>query len=118
MDSGIQRQKIIQIVFSKFLYELIRHSTRIKDKSFEKENESRIVYHGNDQKIQHREGKSMMIPYIESDLVDSEDHLPISKIIVGPTLHKELSRLSIEYLVTSLKYEIEVVNSKIPYRSL
>lgn len=59
----------------------------------------------------------MVIPYIEFSPVDENGKLPISKIIVGPTPHKELSRLSIYNLLRSKRYDMEVEISKIPYRS-
>ena len=87
----------------------------IKHESFRTEKEYRIVYFGSSNKVKYREGKSMIIPYMEFSL-DSVD-LPISRIIVGPTPHKELSKLSIESLLKSNGYDIKVDSSVIPYRS-
>ena len=99
-----------------FYEELVKISSYIKDKSFKDEKEYRLIYHREPKEIKYREGKSMIIPYIEFPPIDG-GLLPISKIIVGPP-HPELSKLSIEYLLNTKKYEdIEVVKSEIPYRS-
>jgi hypothetical protein len=59
----------------------------------------------------------MIILYVEGIFLDN-DKLPISKIIVGPTPHPELSRLSVQSLLKSESYEgVEVEVSNIPYRS-
>jgi hypothetical protein len=93
-------------------------SPSLKDESFSKEEEYRIVYEcHSENKIKYREGKSMIIPYIEFSLMDDDGKLPISKIWIGPTPHKVLSKLSVKRLLESNGYEIEVENSKIPYRS-
>lgn len=93
-------------------------SPSIKHKSFKSEQEYRIVYQCNECKKKYRKGKSMVIPYIELSLLDLKEELPISKIIVGPTPHPELSKYSIESLLESKGYKyINVESSKIPYRS-
>jgi hypothetical protein len=97
---------------------IITISPYIKHESFKDEQEYRIISQYTDEKIKYREGKSMMIPYIEFSPVDDDGLLPISKIIVGPTPHKELSKLSVESLLKSENYNgVEVEISKIPYRS-
>jgi hypothetical protein len=97
--------------------ETIFMSSYIKDESFIDEKEYRIIYHHKDKKMEHREGKSMIIPYIEFPPGDVHI-LPISKIVIGPTPHPELSMMSVDSLLVSNGYDdIEVVKSKIPYRS-
>jgi hypothetical protein len=58
----------------------------------------------------------MLIPYVELDLSDKDGKLPINKIIVGPTPHPELSKMSVHSLLKSCEYSIEIESSKIPYR--
>lgn len=97
---------------------IINSSSYIKHDSFNKEREHRIIHEGNDvDEIKYREGKSMIIPYTEFSLVDKNVPLSITKIIVGPTPHPELSKLSIEGLLKSKGYKIEVESSEVPYRS-
>ena len=101
------------------LNELIKECPFWKDKSFQDEKECRIIYRyeGEGKDIKFDEGKSMIKPYYEIEF-KGDDKLPISKIIVGPTPHPELSKLSVESLLKSEKYEgVEVEISKIPYRS-
>jgi hypothetical protein len=108
------------IVNKLFLHMIIKCSS-IKDKSFIDEEEYRMVYFNLDENItfniQFNEGEKMITPYYEYELKDEDDKLPISKIIIGPTPHPELSKLSVERLLKSEKYEgVEVEISKIPYR--
>jgi len=105
--------------WSFILVEIISFSTFIKHESFIDEKEYRIIKSGiNDDKVNHREGKSMIIPYIEFSPMDENNKLPIRRIIVGPTPHPELSELSVLSLLKSKEYEgIEVEISDVPYRS-
>jgi len=90
----------------------------IKSESFKDEKEYRIIGQYIDKQKEYREGKSMLIPYIEFSPIDDYGLLPISKIFIGPIPHSELSKLSVESLLKSEKYEgVEVEISKIPYRS-
>jgi hypothetical protein len=103
---------------------ILQISSYIKHESFKNENEYRIVQivqnviqNTKSNETSYRHGNSMIIPYIEVSLLDN-GKLPISKIIVGPTPHPELSRLSVESLLKSEKYGgVKVEISKIPYRS-
>jgi hypothetical protein len=116
LESGID----IDIPLNIFI-QIIFHSSFLKDKSFEDEQEYRIINNGInvDEISRHREGKSMMIPYIEFSPVDDDNKLPISTIWVGPTPHKELSKLSVRKLLDKYGYEtVEVETSEIPYRPL
>jgi len=99
--------------------QIIKSSSHIKHDSFNKEREHRIIHEGNEgDEIKYRKGKSMIVPYTEFSLVDKDVPLPITKIIVGPTAHPELSKLSVESLLQSEKYKgVGVEISKIPYRS-
>lgn len=97
------------------LMKLYKLATYIKDDSFKNEQEYRLVKQGVGN-IRHREGKSMLIPYIELDVSDKDGKPPISRIIVGPTPHPELSMSSVRSLVKSFGYAIEVESSRIPYR--
>lgn len=105
-------------VCSFILIETISVSTFIKHTSFMDEQEYRIINNGTNDKVNHCEGKSMIIPYIEFSPMDENDKLPISKILVGPTPHPELSKLSVQSLLESKGYEgVEVEISDVPFRS-
>jgi hypothetical protein len=99
------------------LMKLNKLSTYVKDDSFKNERECRLVCNIGVKNVKYREGKSMVMPYIELDLSGCNGELPISKIIVGPTPHPELSKISIRSLLKSCGYKIEVESSKLPYRS-
>jgi hypothetical protein len=127
----IIKEKIITSIFSNSFDEINQSSSMMDDfmkfflndfsyfkhESFINEEEYRIVAFLNPKNINHREGKSMLVPYIEFSPLDN-DKLPISKIIVGPTPHQELSILSVESLLISNGFkEVKVEASNIPYRS-
>ena len=69
----------------------------IKHKSFKDEQEWRIVnmLRGEKIDIEFRDGKSMIVPYIEFKLAEEGEALPIKEIIVGPTPQMEWNYLSI-----------------------
>ncbi|MEI7639234.1 MAG: DUF2971 domain-containing protein [Syntrophus sp. (in: bacteria)] len=104
----------------KLLIRMSRIAPYLKDEAFEKEEEWRIIcdtFGACD--ICHREGTSMIIPYIERPFIDDNQLLPLRKIIIGPTPHKVLSKKSVESLIHSSSYakSVEVECSPIPYRS-
>lgn len=95
----------------------------IKHEAFEDEKEWRLVVQNVSVfNLKHRPGESMMIPYTSIPIGDENKFGSISKIIVGPTPHPDLSRDSVSSLaiasglVTGGKY-IEFKNTKIPFRS-
>jgi hypothetical protein len=99
-------------------YEIINISSYLKDESFIKESEYRIVQKIKPNETKYRQGSSMIIPYIEGNLLDDDNKLPISKIWVGPTPNPELSKVSVDSLLKSNGYkDVKVKISKIPYRS-
>lgn len=102
----------------KILNEIMKISPYIKHVSFKNEKEFRIIHETNyNDEGKYRYGKSMIVPYVEFSPLDGDGKLPISEIIVGPTPHSELSKKSVQSLLNSKGYDIEVKTSKIPYRS-
>lgn len=105
----------------KLLIRMLPVAPYLKDDAFEKEQEWRIICDTFDVAcdICHKEGKSMIIPYVERLFIDENQLLPLSKIFIGPTPHQELSKKSVESLIKSSRYanHIEVECSSIPYRS-
>ena len=96
---------------------ITKMSSYFKNDKFIGEREYRIISCGKPDKLKHREGTSMIIPYIEGNLLDEDGKLPISEIIVGPTSDINLSILSIESLLKSFGYkDVDVKSSKITYR--
>ena len=70
--------------------------------------------------IKHRQGKSMLIPYIEFNFVEKnskDTSFSIHKVIVGPAPHKELSKRSVISILScnNVRHQ-EVKLSDIPYR--
>ncbi|MFA5824040.1 MAG: DUF2971 domain-containing protein [Thermodesulfovibrionales bacterium] len=101
---------------SEFLLKFMRIAPIMKDPSFQEEEEWRIVLHPPRTSIgelRFREGKSMLIPYIETTL---QKQL-ICEIVIGPTPHEDLSRQSLKALMHSNGINCKLSKSDIPYRS-
>jgi len=94
---------------------------RIKNISFQKEKEWRLICfnhspHISKNTIDFKEARSMIIPFVKIKL--PKDDLGISKIIIGPTPHREEAKIAIEQLLEAKSLTgVEVKNSKIPYRN-
>ncbi len=109
----------------KLLFDLLKRAPTFKDPSFHEEREWRLVLDtnpSNTQEVMHREGKSMIVPCVEfklpKDKKNKDQPLMIKEVMIGPTPHKELSRLSVHQLLKKNKISpCEVTLSKIPYRS-
>ncbi len=106
----------------KLIFRMLPIAAYLKDEAFENENEWRIIRNGFGSNLEfgYKEGKSMLIPYIDSQFLDEEGFLPVTKIIIGPTPHKELSKRSVELLLTTYAKhvkKVEVKCSNIPYRA-
>jgi len=101
-----------------------------KNKAFESENETRLVYDmGNPLKLfnkkYYRNVNNVLVPYIctndtklnkDGKLLEV-DLLPITTIIVGPTANQDVTTNSIKNFVEDVGYNKNIVQlSEIPYR--
>lgn len=102
---------IIDIVFLKFLEDIVKYSPIIKHKSFEEECEwrliSRLTYDDGsivipvtDKNMAYRSGKSMIIPYFKFKLCGNDGNFNIAEVWVGPTLHALLQEKAADELLT------------------
>jgi hypothetical protein len=122
---------------------LFKIAAGIKNPAFSEENEWRLISEPipfTDPRVKFRSGKSMLIPYVEIDLVENEnDYINIPGVWVGPTPNPEGSDYSItNFLKKSrafaysnqfpivpnadpsekiFKIETPVFRSKVPYRT-
>ena len=111
---------------------LIRNYLVFKNKSFESEQEVRLVYEDDplekkDFKNKYfRNSNGILVPYIKindalihkdgKNIADIEK-LPISKVIVGPTTNQEITYQSIQEFLDFNGYQKNIVKkSNIPYR--
>jgi len=90
-------------------------SATLKHIAFSDEQEYRIIifdFEGG-QTPSYRARKALWIPYIELDIRDAEP----SKIIVGPSPHKENTVVALKHMLVSRNSkEIEVIATQMPYR--
>jgi Protein of unknown function (DUF2971) len=92
-------------------------ATIFKHPKFFKENEWRVISPSieyDDSTIQHREGKSMIVPYLSVNLTNGSDPLELAEIIVGPTApnESELTYFSAESMIRSHHISCNVKHSQ------
>ncbi|MBM4054002.1 MAG: DUF2971 domain-containing protein [Planctomycetes bacterium] len=92
----------------------------LKHRSFREEREWRIVSNFRkikSTKIKFREGKFVIVPYVEFKFANKHEKLKVSKIIVGPNPHMELSLKSVKSILVAQNVNCAHVEpSIIPYR--
>ncbi len=101
--------------FSTLATKMMEIAPYFKDESFEKEEEWRLVFIEGEN-VLFREGDSLIIPYVEFDLMDENGNLPIENIVIGPTSNMKESHSSLEMLLGKHKISASIEESKIPYR--
>lgn len=106
------------------LFEFAELAPTCKHPKFREEKEWRIIARrdlkSNDviKLIKYRDGKSMVVPFIEIPLPLEDDNLDIDQIMVGPTHDPDLSKASVEMLLKSKNINFgEIQFSTIPYRN-
>jgi hypothetical protein len=106
---------------SAFVSNFLRVAPTLKDPRFKEESEWRLTSFDpkGSYAMHFRGGKSTLIPYVEFPLTGEDGCFPLTKIFVGPTPLKELSKHSVRHLLRAGGIEgCEVQTSSIPYRSL
>jgi hypothetical protein len=112
------------------IMEYVKLAAFAKHKAFEEEKEWRIVIVVEEgprsKRIKFRQGKSMVVPYMEFSWKDGGLPNPIRRVVVGPTPNNGEAVRAVEMLLARngilLRSEdnpegVEVVPSKIPYRN-
>jgi hypothetical protein len=112
---------LAQVLSVAFFVTLSIWAPALKHPSFSEEKEWRLIMHvgreGNPN-CQYRKGSSFVVPYYNFRLQDEAGRLPLSKIIVGPAAHRDLSRNSVLlFLKSNGTTECEVENSGVPFRN-
>jgi hypothetical protein len=98
----------------------------IKHPAFRHEQEWRLISEPisiGDSRWQVRPGRSMLIPYVPIALTRIDPYLPIRKVMVGPTPHRELARRAVELWLCPktgsdpmTRQPVQICNSVVPYR--
>jgi hypothetical protein len=94
----------------------------IKHPRFSGEREWRLVYHLQDEAIPRKrylQRSSMMTQHVPLRLMMSDDGhtcLPVTGIVVGPSRHKEISKISVNDLMRTHGYSARASLTTIPYR--
>ena len=101
--------------------DLVRIAALLKDQSFHEEREWRLISPVCDNyanaPISYREGKSMLVPYMEFPLAQSDQgSLLIEHIFVGPTPNMNLAIGSLTKFLSRAGIAHQLSNCEIPYR--
>jgi hypothetical protein len=94
----------------------------IKHPRFAGEREWRLVYHLDDEGISRKrflQRSSMMSQHVPLRLMmrnDGSPCLPITRVVVGPSRHKEISKISVNDLMRTYGYTARASLTAIPYR--
>ncbi len=110
----------ISEIQSHIFRELFRFAPSFKHPKFADEDELRVyIIRGKAEGIplRFRSGKAMLIPYLDVDIADDDGQLPITRIIIGPTNHPNLSRKAVTDLLQTYSVKCEIESSDIPYRT-
>jgi hypothetical protein len=103
----------------KMMAEITTLAPCYKNEKFKDEEEWRLIKLVYNEEIKFREGKTLVIPYIEIDLKDKDGNLPIESICIGPTPYMAESEASLEMLLKEKKVSnVKIIKSKVPYRAL
>jgi len=99
----------------------------IKHPAFRNEQEWRLISEPlliGDSRWRVRPGRSMLIPYVPIALTCLASSLPIRRVVVGPTPHKELARWAVGLWLCPkvgsdpvTRQPVQVCNSVVPYRN-
>jgi hypothetical protein len=96
----------------------------LKHPKFSGEREWRLVYHLDDDGIhrkQYLQRSSMMTQHVPLRLKlrdDGQPCLPLTGVVVGPSRHKEISKISVNDLLRTHGYEPCARVTEIPYRTV
>ncbi|MCK9389127.1 MAG: DUF2971 domain-containing protein [Sulfuritalea sp.] len=96
-----------------------------KHRAFSEEQEWRAIVpffrHANLAETKFRDSRGTLIPYLESNLGSTTEHLPklpIIEVIYGPTLHSQLTKKSLELLLERHDFgHVEILGSEAPLRA-
>jgi len=112
-------ENLTRIFINHFFKMLLTIIPMLKHSSFHEEREWRIVnfIKIKTSQIKFREGKFAIVPYIEFKLANKHEKINISKIIVGPNPHIQLSLKSVKPILSAQNVNCALVKpSGIPYR--
>ena len=88
-----------------------------KQEEFAAENEYRIVFRNPDRsRIQFREKEGFLLPYIDIDLAQKGELMPISSVTVAPKNHVDLARKGMVQYLEHLGYAVPVELSRLKLR--
>ena len=109
-------------ILKNYTHQILMLSTIIKSESFFEESEWRIFHFKNrrdsGKTIEFRNGKTMIIPYIEFEMCTKYQKTPLKEVIIGPSPYMDISAQSVEQLVMQKSIECKVTKSKIPFRKI
>ncbi len=121
-DKTSNKENFFRDVLKTYSKKVIIVSSIFKSDSFFEESEWRLFHFrrskDNIKDIKYRNGRSLIIPYLELEIEDKYKSTPLKEVIIGPSPHLEPSKKSANMLLKSNNFECKVSESKIPFRKL
>ena len=118
LDSYLKRVSETRLTFA---LEILLLGPIFKHSSFSQEEEWRLISTPaaiKEMQIKFREGRSMIVPYVEFGLSNHVTGMPIKKIIIGPTPNNQLSKISVQEILAINEVEsCQVYCSEVSYRT-
>jgi len=116
--SGLHPDQCYQGFIQQYTSDILQVLAIIKHGAFKEENEWRLISSHypkyTDPKIKFREGASMLVPYMELELGDTNPHF--ENIILGPSQHQNLSMSGLSMFLSNTSLCQRTSNCGIPYR--
>ncbi|SRR6266436_1931698 len=123
LDEDIEEDIFLKGLGGNLLAYLSRYAPILKDESFKEEREWRIISRPVfSQRLDYREGRSLIVPYYKLPLCEDNQKLELHEVVIGPTPDAQRSKSSLASLMMSQKVVmkgtggVNVNVSHVPYR--
>jgi hypothetical protein len=124
IETSNEEERVFKSMGGNLLAYLNRYAPILKDESFKEEREWRIISRPlSSQRLDYREGRSLIVPYCKLPLCDEGASVRLHEIVIGPTPDAQRSKISLTSFVQNQKVtmlwwedNINIMFSKVPYR--
>jgi hypothetical protein len=118
LAAGVPRENAIVGAVAFLLLGLSSLAPALKHPAFSEEKEWRLVCWKSMGDAEYRIARSMLVPYLPVPFITTNNFLPITDIIIGPTPHPDLDAFALGSLLAKHNAtEVAVTPSVIPYRT-
>jgi len=124
VQSGISVDEAITHSSAYFLLLFLILAPVLKDPAFKEEKEWRLIsfmakYGFGQQSVLYRDGRSLLIPYVNVELAPEGEQLPIAEVVIGPTPHMMIESTAVMGCLIRANASGRLSRfSKVPYRGV